>query len=73
MEIEEHVDTAKRIYEKAEKKGRHEPGTYSDPWKKFAAAVVEQIRTAAPDFVPTPVIAAKSKRSQPRTEGESVA
>eukprot|EP00959_Pyramimonas_sp_CCMP1952_P214688 4492826-Pyramimonas_sp.AAC.1 len=46
---------------------------YSDSWKKFAATVVEQIRSVTPDFVPTPVIAVKSKRSQPRTEDESIA
>eukprot|EP00959_Pyramimonas_sp_CCMP1952_P156206 3266927-Pyramimonas_sp.AAC.1 len=66
-----HIDTAKRIYELAERKGRHEPG--SDSWKRFAATVVEQIQSTKPDFVLTPVIAAKSKRLQPRTEGELIA
>eukprot|EP00959_Pyramimonas_sp_CCMP1952_P451662 9456735-Pyramimonas_sp.AAC.1 len=71
--MEMHIDTAKNICEFAVRKGKHEPGDYSVSWKKFATTVLEQIKGVKPDFIPTPVIAAKSKRSQPRTEGVSIA
>eukprot|EP00959_Pyramimonas_sp_CCMP1952_P281348 5881393-Pyramimonas_sp.AAC.1 len=38
------IETAKNLYLRARGRGKHDPGNYSDPWVKFADAVVEQIR-----------------------------
>eukprot|EP00959_Pyramimonas_sp_CCMP1952_P047241 985803-Pyramimonas_sp.AAC.1 len=56
---------------RVKKRNQHEPGGYSAPWKKYAAAVADAIGEEVFDFSPTPEVSAPRERSRPRRWGDA--
>eukprot|EP00959_Pyramimonas_sp_CCMP1952_P179295 3748475-Pyramimonas_sp.AAC.1 len=67
-EMEIDIVSAQYKYMLAKKRGLHEPGDYSTPWKNYATAIAGTIRGKVPGISPTPEVAAQSESSQTRRE-----
>eukprot|EP00959_Pyramimonas_sp_CCMP1952_P310245 6493066-Pyramimonas_sp.AAC.1 len=65
------IQAARCVYSIYAQNDDHEPDTYSTVWNEFSDAVVEQIRKAEPDFVRTPVVSEKPRRTRHAEAGSS--